>query len=175
MRVMNRVSIRALVALVACVVSAQAMPTGTPPLAPDESRLAQSDGTFSLGDGRFEINGRAPKGFTDFRYLYLEGAVLKAGPGRQGLRVESPVSLKGELYGRRKFKMKEAAITGDQLSFATQAVGGVSFQFSGTVSNAATEEGQPISPQFKGRLSKIVGGKKVAEAQVTFGWLEPEF
>ena len=71
--------------------------------------------------------------------------------------------------------MKKATITGDQLTFETQAAGGFSFQFSGAVSNAAMEQGQPISPQFKGRLSKFVNGKKLAEAQVTFGWLEPEF
>jgi hypothetical protein len=175
MKGIDRVPARVFMALSAFVISTHALPAIAPYAAPIEVRPAQSDDTFSLGNGRFQINGRAPKGFMDFTYLYLEGAMLKSGSERQSLLAQSPTSLRGELYGRRKFKMKKATIAGNQLSFETQPTGRVSFQFSGTVSNAATEDGQPINPQFKGRLSKFMNGKKVVEAQVTFGWLEPEF
>ena len=137
------------------------------------ARAAQDDNVFSLGDGRFEIEGGAPRGFTEFRYLYVEGAQLRRGPG--GRVTASPAGVKGELYGRRKFRLKAARFEGDRFTFETAAVGGVHFQFDGTVSPALPGPDQPLLPAFKGRLLKFVNGKKVGEARVTFGYLEPEF
>ena len=140
------------------------------------TRAAQDDETFVLGEGRFEIEGRKPPKFTEFRYLYLEGATLRrvAGDFRR-LSAVPPATTKGELYGRSKFRLKRAAFDGEKFSFETQAVGGVSFQFDGVAFNGATAADQFISPAFKGRLLKFLNGKKVAEAEVTFGHLEPEF
>ena len=138
------------------------------------ARAAQDDNLFNLGEGRFEIEGRAPRGFTEFRYLYVEGAQLRRGPGGQ-VTAAPPASVKGELYGRRKFRLKRAGFEGSRFTFETAAVGGVSFQFDGTVSGALPDADQPLVPTFKGRLTKFMNGKKVNEAQVTFGYLEPEF
>jgi hypothetical protein len=136
--------------------------------------VAQDDDTFALGEGRFEIDGRAPRGLAEFRSLYLEGAQLRRGSGRS-LTAVPPATVKGEVQARRKFRLKKAAFDGDRFSFETVAVGGVSFQFEGTVSNYRTEADQPISPVFKGRLAKLMNGKKAAEGQVTLGHREPEF
>ena len=101
--------------------------------------------------------------------------MLKTSSDRRRIVAESPASLQGEIYGRRKFKLKRATVEGDRTSFETQAVRGISFQFSGTVLNEARDEREPIYVSLKGRLTKLMNGKKVAEAQVTFGYLEPEF
>ena len=139
------------------------------------ARAAQDDNLFSLGEGRFEISGRAPRGFAEFRYLYLEGTLLRRGAGGR-VTAESPASVKGELYrGRRKFRIKRAGFEGERFTFETAVNGGVSFQFDGAVSGMYAEADQPLIPVFKGRLVKLVNGKKAAEAQVTFGYLEPEF
>jgi hypothetical protein len=135
---------------------------------------AQDYDTFQLGDGRFEISGRKPAAFSEFRYLYLEGATLKAAPGRR-LLPQPPGTVKGELYGKAKFRLKKGAFEGEYLSFETAAVRGVSFKFEGKISNSLPDDRKIISPQLKGTLTKLVNGKKTAEAQVTFGHLEPEF
>lgn len=157
---MQRVSVVFIIAVLATTVGAGAI-------------VAQDDDTFALGEGRFEIEGRAPRGLAEFRSLYLEGAQLRRGEGRS-LTAVPPASVKGEVQARRKFRLKRAAFDGDRFSFETVAVGGVSFQFEGTVYNYRTDADQPISPVFKGRLTKLMNGKKVAEGQVTLGHLEPE-
>jgi hypothetical protein len=136
----------------------------------------QSDNNdFSFGEGRFFIDGKAPKGFTEFEYLYLEGGSFKLAPDKKRMIADSPAVLKGELQGKRRrtFKLKTASMENDALNFESQPLGGISFQFSGTVFNAATEKDEPASVGIKGRLSKFINGKKVAEAQVTFSYLEP--
>jgi hypothetical protein len=136
----------------------------------------QSDSSdFSFGEGRFFIDGKAPKGFPEIEYLYLEGGSFKLAPDKKRMIAGAPASLKGELQGkgRRTFKLKKAAMESDAIAFESQAVRGISFQFSGTVFNAATANDEPASIGIKGRLSKFMNGKKVAEAQVTFSYLEP--
>jgi hypothetical protein len=136
--------------------------------------FAQDQDTFKLGEGRFEINGRKPAGFPEIRYLYLEGPVLKAANGRR-LLPQPPAAIKGELYGKQKFRIKNTAFQGEFLDFETVAVRGTSFKFSGKVNNSVPDENRVIQPQFTGTLTKFVNGKKAAEAKVTFGYLEPEF
>jgi hypothetical protein len=137
----------------------------------------QSDNSaFSFGEGRFFIDGTAPKGFPEIEYLYLEGGSFKLAPDKKRMVADSPANLTGELQGkaRRTFKLKKAAMESDAITFESQAIRGISFQFSGTVFNAATNNDEPASVGIKGRLSKFMNGKKVAEAQVTFSYLEPE-
>ena len=135
---------------------------------------ASQDDTFSLGDGRFEISGRKPKGFTDFRYLYLEGALLKAAPGRR-LLPQPPGTVRGELHGKQKFKLRNARFEGEYLTFETAVIRGVGYKFEGKVSNFYPDDSSVIAPQFKGTLTKMVNAKKTASAEVAFVWIEPEF
>lgn len=167
---MQRVSVAFIIAVLAAAVGAGALAAG----ARAGAVVAQDDDTFALGEGRFEIEGRAPRGLAEFRSLYLEGAQLRRGEGRS-LTAVPPADVKGEVQARRKFRLKRAAFDGDRFSFETVAVGGVSFQFEGAVYNYRTDADQPISPVFKGRLAKLMNGKKVAEGQVTLGHIEPEF
>ena len=167
---MQRVSVALIIAALAAAVGGWAPTAG----APAGDVVAQGDDTFALGEGRFEIEGRAPRGLAEFRSLYLEGAQLRRGGGRS-LTAIPPAAVKGEVQARRKFGLKRAAFKGDRFSFETVRVGGVSFQFEGMVYNYRTGADQPISPVFKGRLTKLMKGKKVAEGQVTLGHLEPEF
>jgi hypothetical protein len=143
-----------------------------------ERTPGQSDNSdLSFGDGRFIIEGKTPKGFPEIESLYLEGGSFKLAPDKKRMIADKPISLNGELNGKRKptFKLKKAAMESDVITFESQAVRGVSFQFSGTVFNATTARDQPASVGIKGSLSKFINGKKVAEAQVTLSYLEPEF
>ncbi len=148
------------------------------PTSPSEAapvQIQSNDVTFSFGEGRYFIDGKAPRGFTEFEFLYLEGGSFKLSPDKKRMVADSPTALKGELYkGRRKFKLRKATMEGDTLTFDSQAVGGISFQFSGTVFNSADVNDRDAVIGIKGRLSKLMNGKKVAEATVTFSYLEPE-
>ncbi len=175
MREMQNLFVRAAMLCLAFVISAFALVAEPLHVAVIEPLPSQSDiESFSFGEGRYYIDGKAPKGFTEFEYLYLEGGTFNLGPDRKRLVSESHGGVKGEMYGRLKFKMKRVFIDGDTITFETQAVRGISFQFSGIVFNAATERNEPITAGLKGRLSKWLNGKRVAEAQVTFDYLEPE-
>ena len=172
MREIKRKCILAIIVSMVFTIGAQVSGAGPVRRAIVEAAQQQlDDRTFSFGEGRFFIDGKAPKGFTEFEYLYLEGGSFKLGPDKKRMIADSPASLKGELYkGRRKFKLKTAAMENDEITFESQVNGGVSFQFSGAVFNGAAEDDFVV---IKGRLSKMLNGKKVAEAQVTFSYLEP--
>jgi hypothetical protein len=100
----------------------------------EAARRQSDDGAFSFGEGRFFIDGKVPRGFTEFEYLYLEGGSFKLAPDKKRMIADSPTSLKGELYkGRSTFKLKRAAMEGDALTFETQAINGLTFQHSSAV------------------------------------------
>ena len=132
------------------------------------------DDTFTLGEGRFEFSGRKPTGFRDFKYLYLQGAKLKASPGRR-LLPQPPGTVRGELQGAQKYRLRNARFEGEHFSFETAAVRGVSYKFDGKVSNYSDDDTGVIQPQFKGTFTKLTNGKKTAESKVTLVWIEPEF
>jgi len=140
-----------------------------------EGTQGSSDGNYSFGDGRFIIEGKTPKGFPEIESLYLEGGSFNLAPDKKRMIAVKPTSLQGELNGRRKptFKLKKAAMESDAITFESQTVRGISFQFSGTVFNAASAKDEPASVGIKGRLSKFMNGTKVAEALVTFSYVEP--
>jgi len=136
----------------------------------------QSDtSNFSFGIGSFTIDGKTPGDFREIEYLYLEGGSFKLAPDKKRLIAVKPTSLEGELQGKRRltYKLKKAAMESDAITFESQAIRGISFQFSGTVFNASTVKDEPVSVSIKGRLSKFRNGTKVAEALVTFSYLEP--
>jgi hypothetical protein len=135
---------------------------------------AQDYDTFQLGDGRFEITGKKPAAFAAIKSLYLEGATLKAAPGRR-LQPQPPGTVKGEFSGKQNFKIKIGLFEGENLTLESVVVRGLSYRFEGKVSNFYPDENKVIAPQFKGTLIKLVNGKKTAEAKVTFVYLEPEF
>ncbi|HEX8844876.1 MAG TPA: hypothetical protein VF791_09550 [Pyrinomonadaceae bacterium] len=173
MREIKRRSILAVIVSLMFTVGAQVRGAGPIHGAIAEAVQTQSDNrTLSFGEGRFFIDGKTPKGFAELEYLYLEGGSFRLGPDKKRMVADSPASLKGELQGKRgrTFKLKKAAMESDVLTFESQAIRGVSFQFRGTVFNGATEYD---FVEIKGRLSKLVNGKKVAEAQVTFSYAEP--
>ena len=152
-------------------------PVGSMATSPEHHRelpIVFQDDLFTLGDGRFEFIGRKPAGFRDFKHLYLEGAKLKASPGRR-LLPQPPGTVRGELQGAQKYKLRNARFEGERLTFETAAVRGVSYKFDGKVSNYSNDDTGVIQPQFKGTLTKLTNGKKSAESAVTFVWIEPEF
>ena len=111
-------------------------------------------------EGLFELQGKAPKGFEGFKAIVLttvnftpDGAV--------------PIKPSGNVRAGALYKMSRIAINGENLSFETVALRGVSYQFSGALNmeNAANPS-EPSASLLKGHLSKSLNGKKIAEADV---------
>jgi hypothetical protein len=141
-----------------------------------ERTQGQSDNSdFSFGEGRFTIDGKTPRDFREIEALYLEGGSFKLAPDKKRMIANKPAILKGELQGKGRltFKLKRAAMESDAITFESVAVRGISFQFSGTVFNTGRAEDGLESVGIRGTLSRFMNGKKVAEAQVTFSYLEP--
>jgi len=139
----------------------------------EEAQQQSNNRALSFVDGSFIIDGKVPPAFSDFEYLYLEGGPFKLAPDGKRMIADPSIALKGEVQGKRKriYKLKKAMMESDSLTFDSQAIAGISFQFSGRVL-----KGGPTDDDFvkiEGRLLKYLNGKKVAEAQVTLVWVEP--
>ena len=115
-------------------------------------------------EGTYFIWGKTPKAFQGFKYIdittktYTKSGSLK------------PVKPYGSVQAGRKYKMTRIDIVGESLSFETEVVAGVSYQFNGRSISAP----RPNGPEISGWLMKMVNGKKVAEAQVELNWDDQE-
>jgi hypothetical protein len=125
-----------------------------------EVTLQQEKVSASDFEGLFELKGRAPKGLEGLKAIVLttvnftpEGAV--------------PVKPSGNVRAGGVYKMARVTINGENLSFETLAVRGVSYQFTGklTRENNATSD-DPAASLLKGHLTKSLNGSKMAEADV---------
>lgn len=124
--------------------------------------------------GYFYIQGKAPKGFADFDFLQL------GGNGEYGAGANPPD------YGTIMLKERSARIAtvnypllkpnanGNQFSFKTKTVSGVSYEFGGTFSRLDFTEvdKQPAGGEvvLSGTLKKMKAGKMVAQSKVDFRW-----
>lgn len=124
--------------------------------------------TFDAGEGAYVFDGRPPKGFEELTALELPGVLLRLGAdGASIVSVSSAPQGWVDTRGGRQFKSKSAKISGDEITFETQAVRGVSYQFTGRFYKGQVDKGQLLDATLKGRLTKFVNGQKVAEAQLS--------
>jgi hypothetical protein len=119
--------------------------------------------------GAFVINGKAPKGFEGFESLSIE--TTKSKQNRDGSLSAVPIKPQGEVdfKGGRRYKAKSIYLNDDQLSLETQAIRGISYKFTGSfLKKEAFYATEPTEPVLKGQMMKLVNGKKVSEAPMTF-------
>ena len=131
--------------------------------------LAVSTPAFSQGkrqtfnpDGSFWIIGEAPKGFSDFGGINLNGRQLRRIP-TQGL----------QLMNGKTFHFKTLTVKRDNFSFTTRTLGGVYYTFVGKFLRGgvfAEQDLFDLQPVLEGTLAKFQGGKKVAEAKLKFSY-----
>ncbi|MDQ3907106.1 MAG: hypothetical protein M3268_02055 [Acidobacteriota bacterium] len=123
--------------------------------------------TFDAGEGAYVFDGRPPKGFEELTALELPGVLLRLSADGAGV-VSVSTDPQGwvDTRGGRQFKSKSATINGDEITFETEAVRGVSYQFTGRFYKKDVDKGQLLDATLKGRLVKFVNGRKVAEAQL---------
>jgi hypothetical protein len=120
--------------------------------------------------GYFMISGKAPKEFADIDHLNLGGS------GEYGAGANPPYYGLIRLKGKKKtdFKLLKPTLEGKNLSFKTEAVKGISYDFTGTLTQTdfSTPESQPQGDEkvLSGTLRKMKAGKMIAESKVAFTW-----
>jgi hypothetical protein len=120
--------------------------------------------------GFFMISGKAPKEFADIDHLDL------GGNGEYGAGANPPYYGQIRLKDKKKtdFKLLKPTLKGKNLSFKTQAVKGISYEFTGTLTQTdfSTPELQPEATEkvLSGTLRKMKAGKMIAESKVEFTW-----
>ena len=111
-------------------------------------------------DGSFWIKGDHPDGFSDFGGINLNAKRDKHLPkaGR-------------ELNNGRAFRFKQLSVSRERFTFTTVTLSNISYSFSGRFLKGGVYGAGNLDdekPVLEGTLIKYRGGKKVAEAKLTF-------
>jgi hypothetical protein len=123
--------------------------------------------TFDAGEGAYVFDGKPPAGFAELTALELPGVLLKLGDdGASIVSVSTDPHALVDVKGGRQFKSRRITVTNEQITFETEAVRGVSYQFTGRFIKHQVDKGQLLDATLKGRLMKFVNGNKVAEARL---------
>jgi hypothetical protein len=114
--------------------------------------------------------GEAPKGFQDVDHLNLSTFDMK-GDEMVDVPLHGAIRLKAK--GKAPavdFQLIAPALKGKALSFTTQEVGGIAYRFAGNFVKLGNfpEERPEDEVILKGHLTKLQGGKTVAESDVGF-------
>ena len=149
----------------------QDAPAGGAPAAPAGSPDADADSrrhVFDAGEGAYVFDGKPPAGFAELTALELPGVLLKLGAdGASIVSVSTDPHAFVDVKGGRQFKSRRVTITGDQITFETETVRGVSYQFTGRFYKRQVEKGELLDATLKGRLTRFVKGVKAAEAPLS--------
>ena len=117
--------------------------------------------------GTFSIHGRAPQAFANIEVLEIGGNDeygWKANPPFYGfIRLNNKA--------RTDYKLFKPTIDGNNISFKTRAVAGVSYAFEGSFTRLDFAE-KDLRNQvvLSGTLKKMVSGKAAAEAKLDFDY-----
>ncbi len=112
----------------------------------------------------------APKGFQDIDHLNLSTFDMK-GDEMVDVPLHGAIRLKAKgPEPAVDFELIAPALKGKAFSFTTQEVGGISYRFAGSFVKLGNfpEERPEDEVILKGHLTKLQGGKTVAESDVRF-------
>jgi hypothetical protein len=113
--------------------------------------------------GYYTIQGNAPVGFTDISEIHLAGDY----GAQQNPQVHGLVRLKSKTA--KDFAINKPTLSGKNITFTTKAVGGISYQFTGTFVKFPNNT-QQAGTVLRGVLRKFKGKTKIAEANVKFSY-----
>lgn len=111
---------------------------------------------------------KTPKAFADIQYFEI---VTSDYTQEDGKYTNRPVVPTGELHTTKEFSFSRIAIGNREISFETESVDGISYQFVGLFRNSAELidcEGCEYPPDLNGTLKKVKNGKVVAELNAKF-------
>ncbi|MEP6902320.1 MAG: hypothetical protein ABJA66_11255 [Actinomycetota bacterium] len=123
--------------------------------------------------GYYLIIDDNPKGFEDFEYLHISISEYDEKSEKAGSILRT-----GWIEAKKVFVFSWLSITGKRISLVTQSNKGVSYELDGKFVDEGEEvivkdsDGDDYTEQvfLKGRLTKWLNGKKIAEAKVKFAF-----
>jgi hypothetical protein len=113
--------------------------------------------------GYYTIQGNAPVGFADISEIHLAGDY----GAQQSPPVHGMIRLKNKTA--KDFAVNKPVLNGKNITFTTKAVGGVSYEFTGTFVKFPNNT-QQAGTVLRGVLRKYRGKTKIAEANVKFSY-----
>lgn len=121
-------------------------------------------------EGYYYIVGDLPKGFKDFVNFNVRNKNYESEDESEYGKLIAP---EGAIDTGKEFKFSKISIGNEQIQFETERVKGISYSFSGRFTetrNFVWLEPEAVENVLEGHLIKKRNGKKIAEAQVKFGW-----
>lgn len=131
--------------------------------------------TVPLGDE----HGFDPTGYYEIRQETLSGSfagfesfdlATREYSNENGSYWNKPIIPRGTVFAGKEFPLQKIAVSGREISFETETVGGVSYKFIGHFPVAALPacENCEYPPDLKGTLTKTKAGKVVESGEVEF-------
>ena len=129
--------------------------------------IEEKEDEFYAG-GDYYLIGNSPKGFEDF-----ESLSISTDDWDDKLEKLAPTAPKGSLFTKKEHKFTRIAINNRWLSFKTEKINGISYEFIGNYpkEEISLNNGEDFV-YLQGRLIKFKDGKKVAEIEVKFGAID---
>jgi hypothetical protein len=116
--------------------------------------------------GYFRPAGKVAAAFADVAELHLGGG------GEYGAQATPPYFGMLRTKGRTppEFRLRERTISGREIRFTTEQIGGISYRFSGNFARLNFHDGGvPIDEvMLSGTIVKLRGGKTIASAPLSF-------
>lgn len=119
--------------------------------------------------GAYSLNiEKAPKAFADIEFLEI---VTREYTEDDGTYTNRPVVPSGKLQTKEEFTFSRIAVGNHEISFETDSVDGISYQFVGQFPNSAEVincETCEYPPDLTGVLKKVKNSKVIAELNAKF-------
>jgi len=157
--------------LIVTLISSAASVAATSPRAGGRGEFTQSGAKYFFANdvfGYFFIKGKAPAGFTNIDHLLL------GGDGEFGAGATPPfygqIRVKGK--GKTDYMLLKPTLDGNNLSFQTKAIAGISYKFEGTLTQTDFTNNEPSGDAvvLTGTLTKMSKGKAIGHAKLKFTW-----
>lgn len=138
---------------------------------------AQISGYFQLSQGKYLLTSAPPRGFEDFIAVNILSVRKKARPVVTG-NVQADVNRAMKRAYERShhprhvppltyYRFTQVTLSGDQLSFTTAAIKGISYRFAGQLAKVKWNDVyERRAPVLEGTLVQLQNGQKIAEANV---------
>lgn len=136
----------------------------------EEIKKDEADTTLLDAEGYYYIAGDTPKGFKEFENFNITNKNYNSENEDDYGKLIAP---EGYVQTNKELKFNKISIGNGQIQFETERVKGISYTFSGRFTetrNFVWLEQEAVEKVLEGHLIKKRHGKKIAEAQVKFGW-----
>ncbi len=137
----------------------------------DAEQTTESEARFDAF-GYYYIAGEPPEGFEDIDHISIFTADYEVSQNPYPVR-EIPIPPEGFVWTSQRYRMTRLNIGNGQISFATETVRGLSYQFNGRFLVHSSFYGLPQETiVLEGHLTKFRRGRRIAESDVRFTWYE---